>query len=133
MVISIFEKKSAENVAILDEQKPKVSVKGLTTYRIEYNKRKFWIPVLKSGTVEAGPENGLVFLFSEKKKVGSAAIKQGRSANRKHTYFFFGLTLYLESIGMVCVISKLFYKGTILQKSYKKMTISYNSFVKFHG
>ena len=23
--------------------------------------------------------------------VGSAAIKQGRSANRKHTYFFFGL------------------------------------------
>ena len=28
-------KKSDENVAILDRQKPKVSVKGLTTYRIE--------------------------------------------------------------------------------------------------
>ena len=25
--------------------------------------------------------------------VGSAAIKQGRSANRKHTYFFFGLII----------------------------------------
>ena len=24
--------------------------------------------------------------------VGSAAIKQGRSAKRKHTYFFFGLS-----------------------------------------
>ena len=30
-----FEKKSDENGAILDWQKPKVSVKGLTTYRIE--------------------------------------------------------------------------------------------------
>ena len=29
--------------------------------------------------------------------VGSAAIKQGRSANRKHTYFFFGLNqLYFQ-------------------------------------
>ena len=27
--------------------------------------------------------------------VGSAAIKQGRSANRKHTYFFFGLVLII--------------------------------------
>ena len=25
--------------------------------------------------------------------VGSAVIKQGRSANRKHTYFFFGLII----------------------------------------
>ena len=46
--------------------------------------------------------------------------------------------LCLVSIGMegVIVISELFYKGTILQKNYRKMTIkwsfSYNSFVKFH-
>ena len=35
MAITIFEKKSDENVAIFDWQKPKVSVKGLTTYQIE--------------------------------------------------------------------------------------------------
>ena len=29
--------------------------------------------------------------------VGSSAIKQGRSANRKHTYFFFGLSSFLAS------------------------------------
>ena len=36
-----------------------------------------------------------------------------------------------------CVISKFCYKGTILQRNYRKMTISwpfsYNSFVKFYG
>ena len=31
------------------------------------------------------------------------------------------------------VIHELCYKGTILNSNYKKMTISYNSFVKFHG
>ena len=40
-------------------------------------------------------------------------------------------------IGIVHVISKLCYKGTNLQRNYRKMTIkwsfSYNSFVKFHG
>ena len=45
--------------------------------------------------------------------------------------------LYLGSIGMDRVISELCYKGTILQRNYRKMTIkwsfSYNSFVKFHG
>ena len=30
--------------------------------------------------------------------VGSAAIKQGRSANRKHTYFFFGLSGSLSQL-----------------------------------
>ena len=38
---------------------------------------------------------------------------------------------------MDCVISELCYKGTTLQRNYKKMTISwsfrYNSFVIFHG
>ena len=44
-------------------------------------------------TIEQGwTTYSFVFLFSEKKKVQSAAIKQGRSANRKHTYFFFGLS-----------------------------------------
>ena len=32
------------------------------------------------------------FIFGEK-MLGLAAIKQGRSANRKHTYFFFGLSM----------------------------------------
>ena len=35
------------------------------------------------------------------------------------------------------LLSQVFYKGTILQKNYRKMTIlwsfSYNSLVKFHG
>ena len=35
LVITFFETKSDKNVAILDWQDPKVSVKGLTTYRIE--------------------------------------------------------------------------------------------------
>ena len=47
------------------------------------------------------------------------------------------ITLCLRSIGMDRVISGSCYKGTILQKKYRKMTIkwsfSYNSFVKFHG
>ena len=38
---------------------------------------------------------------------------------------------------MDCVIRELCYKGTILQRNYEKLTISwsflYNSFVKFHG
>ena len=54
-------------------------------------------------------------------------------------------TLCLGSIGMDPVISELCYKGTniflhkrtILQRNYRKMTISwsfsYNSFEKFHG
>ena len=41
------------------------------------------------------------------------------------------------SIGMDHVISELCYKGTILQRNYRKMTIVwsffYTSFVKFHG
>ena len=32
--------------------------------------------------------------------VGSAAIKQGRSANRKHTYFFFGLRMGINIFKM---------------------------------
>ena len=44
---------------------------------------------------------------------------------------------FLESIGMDRVLSESCYKGTILQKKYRKMTIkwsfSYISFVKFHG
>ena len=47
------------------------------------------------------------------------------------------IKLYLGSIGMDCVISESCYKGIILQRNYRKMTIkwpfSYNSFVKFHG
>ena len=47
------------------------------------------------------------------------------------------IMIYLRSIGMDHVISELCYKGTILQRNYRKMTIpwsfSYNSFVKFHG
>ena len=45
------------------------------------------------------------------------------------------LALSLRSIGMDFVISELCYKGTILQRIYRKMTIlwpfSYHSFVKF--
>ena len=37
-----------------------------------------------------GQQSRFFFIFGEK-MVGLAAIKQGRSANRKHTYFFFGL------------------------------------------
>ena len=41
------------------------------------------------------------------------------------------------SIGMDSVMSESYYKGTILQRNYRKMTIlwsfSYNSFIKFHG
>ena len=46
-------------------------------------------------------------------------------------------TLCLGSIGIDHVISRSCYKGTILQRNYRKMTIvwsfSYNSFVNFHG
>ena len=46
-------------------------------------------------------------------------------------------TLYLGFIGMDRVISGSCYKGIILQRNYKKMTISwsfsYNPFVKIHG
>ena len=45
--------------------------------------------------------------------------------------------LYLGSIGMDSVRKESWYKGTILQRIYRKMTIlwsfSYNSLVKFHG
>ena len=41
------------------------------------------------------------------------------------------------SIGMNLMKSESYYKGTILQRNYRKMTISwslfYNFFVKFHG
>ena len=51
-----------------------------------------------------------------------------------HCSPFIGLCL--GSIGMDSVIGELFYKGAILQRIYRKMTIlwsfSYNSFVKFH-
>ena len=49
------------------------------------------------------------------------------------------ITLCLSSIGigMDCFICESCYKGTILQRNYRTMTIlwsfSYNSFVKFHG
>ena len=47
------------------------------------------------------------------------------------------IMLLSGSIGMDHVISKSCYKGTILQRNYKKMTIlwsfSYNSLIKFHG
>ena len=33
---------------------------------------------------------------------------------------------------MDCVIGGLCCKGTILQRNYRKMTISYNTFVKFY-
>ena len=41
--------------------------------------------------------------------------------------------LYLGSIGMDNVISEPCYKGTILQRDYRKMTIGHNSFVRFHS
>ena len=34
--------------------------------------------------------------------VGSAAIKPGRSANRKHTYFFFGLNIAMMNLDISC-------------------------------
>ena len=47
------------------------------------------------------------------------------------------ITLSLGSIGMDHVISELCYKGTILQRNYRKMTIlwsfSYKFFVNLHG
>ena len=46
------------------------------------------------------------------------------------------IRLYLGSIGMDCVLSKSCYKGTILQRNYRKITIlwsfSYNFYVKLH-
>ena len=42
-----------------------------------------------------------------------------------------GIMLCLGSIGLECVISELRFKGEILQSNYRKMTISYNSFVNF--
>ena len=46
------------------------------------------------------------------------------------------ITLCLWSIGMDCVISESCYKGTILQRHYREMTMkwsfSYDSFVKFY-
>ena len=46
------------------------------------------------------------------------------------------ITICLGSIGMNGVISRSCYKGTILHRNDRKMTIlwsfSYNSFVKFH-
>ena len=54
-----------------------------------------------------------------------------------HIYIAVPITLCLGYIGMDRVISELCYKGTTLQKNYRKMTIlwsfSYNFFVKFHG
>ena len=41
--------------------------------------------------------------------------------------------LCLGSIGMDRVISELCYKMTIILWNYRKMTFSFNSFVKFHG
>ena len=47
------------------------------------------------------------------------------------------ITLCLVSIGLDHYISESCYKGTILLRNNRKMTISwsfsYNSFVKFHG
>ena len=46
------------------------------------------------------------------------------------------ITLYLGSIGMYHVISELCFQEAILERNYRKMTISwsfsYNSFVKSH-
>ena len=53
-----------------------------------------------------------VFLFSEKKWVGSAAIKQGRLANRKHTYFFFFGPIYTF---FALMTSKISWAGTFLE------------------
>ena len=36
--------------------------------------------------------------------VGSAALKQGRSENRKHTFFFFGLNTIFEYIKALRVL-----------------------------
>ena len=45
--------------------------------------------------------------------------------------------MLFRSIGIGFVVNDPCYKGTILQKNYRKMTISwafsYNSFVKLHG
>ena len=47
------------------------------------------------------------------------------------------IMISVASIGMDCIIDKSCCEGTILQRNYRKMTISwsfsYNSFVKFHG
>ena len=40
------------------------------------------------------------------------------------------ITLYLGYIGRDCVISESYYKGTIVQRNYRKMT--FNFFVTFH-
>ena len=44
---------------------------------------------------------------------------------------YIAVSLYLGYIGMDHVITEYCYKGTILQRYYRKMT--YNYFVKFHG
>ena len=45
--------------------------------------------------------------------------------------------LWVHTIGMNCIISEPCYKGTLLQRKYRKMTISwsfsYNFFIKFRG
>ena len=53
----------------------------------------------KSGTPQPGLDNGLNFFILGEKMEGSAALKQGPSANRKHTYFFF-----LPNQHVTCII-----------------------------
>ena len=83
-------------------------------------------------------------LLSTQNKCLNLLIKKYSQLYAQNFYFIFTyvqyspfIMLYLGSIGMDRVISDPCYKGTILQRNYRKMTIkwsfSYNSFVKFHG
>ena len=64
-------------------------------------------------------------------------VSTGLSQPSLHTKYSHFIMLVWGSIGMDYVKRGLCYKGTILQRRYRKMTISwsfsYISFVKFHG
>ena len=57
--------------------------------RIESVKNLNTSTKIRDPSSRVGQQSCFFFIFGEK-MVGSAAIKQGRSANRKHTYFWGG-------------------------------------------
>ena len=96
-----------------------MEIPGRSIYNLEQSILKIFKfsigPSWRLHDYRAGPDNVLVFVFSEKKMVQSVAIKQGRLANCKHLYFFFGLSgSYNQSFSFIqhrrpyCVIGRLF-------------------------
>ena len=66
-------------------------IPGRSIYKLEQSILKIFTFSIAGDymTIEQGRTTKSFFVFSEKKMVQSAAIKQGRLANCKHTYYFF--------------------------------------------